>query len=314
MMETLAGDTIDRPRDGLLPGGRGAGGVPACRCAGRGVCGRSALELERLANHTGDLGALAGDVGFLPTASYCGRLRGDFLNLTAAAVREPLRPRAGPPGRGRASTSTSDGRRTCLERLDAALRDVDRAVEPAVGRPPRSRPGSRTPASCRPRRGAVSWAWWAWRPGPAGCERDVRTTLPSGIYRFAHIPVSTWATGDVFARAYVRWLEIQRSVGVRPHQLAALPAGPVRATVGRSAARPLWRVALVEGWRGEICHVALTDGQGPLSRATRSWIRRSTTGPAWPWPCAASRSPTSRCATRASTCRTAGTTSNSMGP
>ncbi len=42
-----------------------------------------ALELERLACHTGDLGAIAGDVGFLPTMSFCGRLRGDFLNLTA---------------------------------------------------------------------------------------------------------------------------------------------------------------------------------------------------------------------------------------
>ncbi|HEX9045872.1 MAG TPA: NADH-quinone oxidoreductase subunit C, partial [Verrucomicrobiae bacterium] len=42
-----------------------------------------ALELERLANHTGDIGALAGDVAFLPTSAACGKIRGDFLNLTA---------------------------------------------------------------------------------------------------------------------------------------------------------------------------------------------------------------------------------------
>src|SRR6185503_6087550 len=41
-----------------------------------------ALELERLANHVGDLGALCNDVAFLPGASYLGRLRGEFLNLT----------------------------------------------------------------------------------------------------------------------------------------------------------------------------------------------------------------------------------------
>jgi Ni,Fe-hydrogenase III large subunit len=40
------------------------------------------LELERIANHVGDLGALSADVAFLPPANYCGRMRGDFLNLS----------------------------------------------------------------------------------------------------------------------------------------------------------------------------------------------------------------------------------------
>ncbi|HXJ29706.1 MAG TPA: NADH-quinone oxidoreductase subunit C [Gemmatimonadales bacterium] len=40
-----------------------------------------ALELERLANHIGDLGAMAGDVAYAPAAAYLGRLRGECLNL-----------------------------------------------------------------------------------------------------------------------------------------------------------------------------------------------------------------------------------------
>jgi Ni,Fe-hydrogenase III large subunit len=72
-------------------------------------------------------------------------------------------------------------------------------------------------------------------------------------------------TGDVFARAYVRWLEIQRSVAFIRQQLAAFPGGPIRVAVG-----PLepdrFVATLVEGWRGEVCHVALTDADGRFSR------------------------------------------------
>jgi Ni,Fe-hydrogenase III large subunit len=95
-------------------------------------------------------------------------------------------------------------------------------------------------------------------------ERDVRHEFPTGIYRLAHIPVSMAEAGDVFARAFVRWLEIQRSLAFIQDQLRSLPSGE-----NRVAAKPLGRsriaVSLVEGWRGEICHMALTSDTGALA-------------------------------------------------
>src|SRR5678815_906212 len=79
-METLAGDTSTAHATAycqILEGLAGAS-VPL-----RAQCLRAiSMELERLANHTGDMGALSDDVAFLPTFNYCGRLRGDFLNAT----------------------------------------------------------------------------------------------------------------------------------------------------------------------------------------------------------------------------------------
>ena len=95
----------------------------------------------------------------------------------------------------------------------------------------------------------------------SGLKRDVRNTHPAGYYRFAHLPTSTWTSGDVFARAYVRWLEIQRSVDFVRTALRELPDGPVRAPVAALAPAQI-AVTLVEGWRGELCHVAITDAAG----------------------------------------------------
>jgi Ni,Fe-hydrogenase III large subunit len=255
-VETLAGDTTIGHATAYcqlveaLQGGR----VPARAHALRGV----ALELERLANHTGGLGALANDVAFLPTAAFCGRLRGDFLNLTAAICGNRFgRDLVRPGGVGFDVDSARASR--MLERLEGAARDVRASVEllwnsaSAQARFESTGPVSRADAEALGLVGVAARA--------CGIERDVRHDHPTGVFRLAHIPVSVWPAGDVFARAYVRWLEIQRSTAFVAEQLDRLPGGPVRVPSGPLQPDRVC-VSLVEGWRGEICHVGFTDAAG----------------------------------------------------
>jgi Ni,Fe-hydrogenase III large subunit len=258
-VETLAGDTTVGHTTAycqILEGLQTAR-VPARAHALRGI----ALELERLANHTGGLGALANDVAFLPTAAFCGRLRGDFLNLTAALCGNRFGRSFVRPG-GVAFDVDEKRSSQMLQRLDAAVRDVRDAVEllwDSASVQARFESTGTVSTEDAEALGLVGVAARA-----CGLERDVRHDHPTGVFRLAHIPVSVWQTGDVFARAYVRWLEIVRSAAFVREQLEGLPGGPHTAPVERLAPGRIC-VSLVEGWRGEVCHVGLTDADGKLA-------------------------------------------------
>jgi Ni,Fe-hydrogenase III large subunit len=219
-----------------------------------------ALELERLANHTGDIGALAGDVAFLPAAAACGKIRGDFLNLTALVCGNRF-------GRGLVRPGG------CRHDIDAArLAQLGKRLDAALAEAEQACVWLWDAASVRSRfenTGTVSLkqAGDLGLVGPparaCGLVRDVRYDHAAGWHRFAQAPVAVWPSGDVFGRARVRWLEIQRSGQMIGEQLAGPPEGEILAACPRSAPGML-AVSLVEGWRGEICHVALTGPGGAI--------------------------------------------------
>jgi Ni,Fe-hydrogenase III large subunit len=259
-METVTGDTTIGHAMAYC---QAVESLASCHVPGRAQVLRGiALELERLANHTGDLGALAGDVGYLPTASFCGRIRGDFLNMTALLCgsrfgRGLVRP-------GGVAFDLDEARIAQLsERLEQSVRDVTGAVNLLWNTSSVRGRFENTGTISQQTGHELGLVGLAARA--CGMERDVRHEFPTGIYQFFQIPISTYPSGDVFARAYVRWLEVQRSIAFIREQLKLLPSGPVRATVGPYAANSMV-VSLVEGWRGEICHVALTDEQGKFDR------------------------------------------------
>ncbi len=255
-LETLAGDTTIGHATAHAEIRDALGGRPASARAHalRGI----ALELERLANHTGDLGALAGDVGFLPTASYCGRLRGDFLNMTAVLCgsrfgRGLVRP-------GGVAFDVEEARIADLRgRLDAAEADVANAVQLLWVTPTAMARFEDTGVVDTAMAGSLGLVGPAARA--SGLARDVRKTHPAGIFRMAHVPLSVAESGDVFARAHVRWLEIERSIEFVRAQLGELPRGDARREC-RPPRGAAFVASLVEGWRGEICHVAVTDAGG----------------------------------------------------
>lgn len=257
--ESIAGDSVIAHTTAFaqVEEALAAARVPARAHALRAV----ALELERLGNHTGDLGALAGDVGYLPAASFFGRLRGEFLNLTQGLCGNRFGRGLVIPGGVRFDAPPAWIEAT-LRTLCVLKRDMEDTAALLFGS-----------ASVQGRFEGTGVLFHDTAEllgvvGPAarasGCARDVRRDHPSGFFRFAQVPIQMLSSGDIYARAMVRWLEIQQSFQFLEEHLPALPSGPVKVDVGpRQPGRIA--VAMVEGWRGETAHVAATGAEGSVT-------------------------------------------------
>ena len=214
-----------------------------------------AIEIERIANHIGDLGAFAGDVGFLPAAAYCGRLRGDALNLTALICGSRLGRgfiRPGGVARNVAPQILAD----LKQRLAIVEHDMRNAVDLLWKSSSVRARFENTGVLSREAAAELGIVGPAARA--SGLDRDARRDFPSPLYGNERPEVAVGETGDVFARAMQRWREIEHSIDHVTRLLGAPGDGAAAAAV-----RPLEphaiAVSIAEGWRGEIVHAAITN-------------------------------------------------------
>lgn len=224
---------------------------------------RLALELERLANHTRDLGAIGGDTGFLPTASWNGRITGDWLNITSELCGSRMGRNLLCPG-GVKWDVDAELAQALIKRVQASYRDTRGSVDVMLGTDSvLARLGDTGTVSTQ---AALDLGLVGMAARASGVAMDCRFDWPLCDIENPALTMRVPGTGDVMARTLVRSQEVDDSAASAVADLTFLGkthgSEPVRVAMPEKLPAGRLAVSLVEGWRGEICHVGITDTEG----------------------------------------------------
>ncbi|MBQ4615639.1 MAG: NADH-quinone oxidoreductase subunit C [Mailhella sp.] len=261
IMENIAGDTaIGHSTAYCTVMERLAGVEPTKRAH---ILRRVALELERLANHTRDLGAIGGDTGFLPTASWNGRITGDWLNITSELCGSRMGRNLLCPG-GVKWDVDGELAQSLMKRVRATYRDTRGSVDVMLASD--SVLARLTGTGTVTKQAAEDLGLVGMAARASGVAMDCRFDWPLCDVENKSLSKRVPGSGDVLARTLVRSQEVDDAAASVEADLKFLGDSsgtePVRVSMPEKLPAGRLAVALVEGWRGEICHVGITDADG----------------------------------------------------
>src|SRR2546425_1127668 len=206
------------------------------------------LELERIANHLGDLGYLGNDVALSFGFFQFWRLKEDLLRLNAALFGHRYLMDAIVPG-GVATDPSPPQAGLLLERLEAIGRRVATLrpiYDEHAGAQDRFIMTGQVLPELAARMGLTGFAGRA-----SGVKHDLRVDYPVPPYKQLDPRMASHTRGDVAARVSVRFDEVAESIRLVQALVKQLPPEGVRAPLAK--AKPGARgLGWVEGWRGEI--------------------------------------------------------------
>lgn len=213
-------------------------------------------ELERVAAHLGDFGAICNDAAFSVMLNRCGLLREQVLRTLGAVFGHRLAMDRVVPGGTAVDLVDPQPIADLVAAVWAEFPRLVHLYDATASLQNRTVTTGRLDPALARRFGAGGHVGRA-----GGREFDARRTPGYAPYDGLRFDVPTRTTGDVDARVWIRILEIEESLKLVGQILRNLPGGPHRVDVDAAAAAGAEGLALVESFRGDVL-VWLRLGEG----------------------------------------------------
>jgi Ni,Fe-hydrogenase III large subunit len=229
-------------------------------------------ELERIANHVGDIGAICNDAAFPLIHAHCGIFREKVLAAADQVFAHRLMMNEIVPG-GVAHDISADGIDTLIAMLDDVAPGFSEVVRVYDDTPSLQ---DRTCATGIVSPGLVKqWAAGGHVGRASARNFDSRRNLAYAPYDDLAYEVPVFEAGDVDARVWVRIREVEASMMMLRGWLYALPDGPIHVPVP-SASEGIEGIAITEAFRGDVLVWVRMGADGTIARAhvrDASWFQ-----------------------------------------
>ena len=231
---------------------------PARATALRGI----ALELERIANHVGDLGYLGNDVALSFGFFQFWRLKEMLLRLNRELFGHRYLMDFIVPGGVARDLDQVGGKRLIeiLKQLETEIATVRAIYDEHAGAQDRFIMTGQVAPELAERLGLTGFAGRA-----SGQAYDLRCDYPIPPYDNLQVNKAQHFRGDVAARVALRFEELAESLRLIHQLVSGLPQSELRAPVGIPQAGKRG-CGWVEGWRGDVLIALETAEQGALHR------------------------------------------------
>lgn len=219
-------------------------------------------EMERIANHLGDFGAICNDASFALIQAHCAVLREKVLRAAHATFGHRLmRDRIVPGG---VTTDIVASGMAAIRSLIADVKALFPALVELYDNTASLQDRTVTTGTVRPDL-ARQYAPGGYVGRASGRAFDVRRNLVYAPYDKLSFDIPVLEAGDVNARVWIRIREIEQSLSLIAQLLDSLPQGALRVDLP-TASTPCEGMALVEGFRGEILVWLRLDAGNRIAR------------------------------------------------